>query len=698
MATKTIRFRIFLNDQLVDTREFTQEVIKLGRLGSSHLRLEDDAIGRMHAVVEVGPEGDVRLIDLGSAAGTIVNGEAIDRSRALASGDVIQLGSYRLETAIVAPVAKAPAAPADRPAAPVAAAAPRTTAPAPRTAVDLSQVEDANEQVAEVVTTFGRSVLDVSHVGQAKSRKRSAVPLMALGGALMAGGLGLFAYEVAQPWEAYNAQVVEAAQRHAEAPAAPGLGTGSLGMMLGLLGLVPFVAGSMRMREETLEVFSIGESPDASFKLSGTDLPNPGSTPLVHRDSTGGYALSFTPGMEGNVELGRQLLSLHDLVETGRTQAGNGVQVYPLPKGARAKVRHGDIAFSVNLVNRGAVVAGRGETDWPFWAYFGGTAAIATSFYLLMRSMPDDALAMQLEDENAANRFASYFHQADEEPEAPEPDEQEPQPEAKDSAGGETGKRAKGPEGKMGKDSAKATNKAYAMSGPSKSVPQMARTFDPDRAARSAGILGLMAEQQGHFLAHVDGGAFAVGTDDQDMWGNIVGTEVGEAYGTGGLGLIGSGHSGGGSADGLIGMGTTGLIGHGTGTGGTGFGPGEGGGALTKFGDKRKPVIQARVGKGKVVGAIDKDTIRRIVRSHLMEVRGCYNAALSRNPNTEGRVLVQFAILGTGKVGSAVVQENTTKDKAVGDCIAKAVKRWKFPRTRNGGTAMVSYPFRLSSK
>ena len=53
--------------------------------------------------------------------------------------------------------------------------------------------------------------------------------------------------------------------------------------------------------------------------------------------------------------------------------------------------------------------------------------------------------------------------------------------------------------------------------------------------------------------------------------------------------------------------------------------------------------------------------------------------------------------VGNGKVATSVVQENTTKDSIVGNCIAKAVKRWKFPRVGNGGTALVSYPFRLSA-
>ncbi|NVB41743.1 AgmX/PglI C-terminal domain-containing protein [Pseudenhygromyxa sp. WMMC2535] len=692
MATKTLRFRIFRDGQLVDTRSFDQDIIKLGRLASSHLQLDGEGVGRMHAVIEVSQAGELRLIDLGSAIGTAVNGVAVDRNTVLGDGDVLECGPFRLELSLAAPssVAARPA----RPSLPSERAI--ATPPSAAARVDLSQVEDASEQVAEVVTSYQRSILDVSHVGQSRSRKRSALPLLGLGGVLMAGGLGLFAYEVSQPWESYSRELAEATQQHAEAPEAPGLGTGALGLGLALLGLVPFVAGSMRRREQGLDCFAIGESPAANFKVSGHGLPDPGATALVSR-VPGGYALSFTDQMRGSVEIAGQRLGLDELVHSGRTQPSAGLHTYALPKGARARVDHGDVHFDVSLVNRGAVVAGRGEIDWPFWGYFGGTATIATAFYLLMRSIPDDAMAMQLDDEQAANRFASFFHQADMEPEQEEAQVEPEQVESNEASGGDTGKRAAGPEGRMGDRTAKAANKSYAMAGSPNSIPQISRTFDPSQEARTAGLLGLIAQQNGHFLASADGGAFSVGKDDQDVWGNLVGTEIGAAYGPGGLGLAGTGRQGGGTSEGLIGMGNTGLIGHGTGTNGTGFGT-EGGGSVTGFTDRKKRTPVAQIGKSKVVGAIDKDTIRRIVRAHLNEVRGCYNSGLTRDPNLEGRVLVHFSIVGTGKVGSAIVQENTTHDKAVGDCIAKAVKRWKFPPTRNGGTAMVTYPFRLNAR
>lgn len=274
----------------------------------------------------------------------------------------------------------------------------------------------------------------------------------------------------------------------------------------------------------------------------------------------------------------------------------------------------------------------------------------------------------------------------------------------------------------------------------------------------SAGVLGKLQQEGGHFLASPYGAAYAVGNDDEDVWGGLTGSEVGEAYGVGGLGLVGTGRRVIGTTfeiargaavywedgtssgvvlakhefsekptdrdgrkcfatgiypdgpkdlvlcfdagdvtdnepEGTIGLGNVGLIGKGGG-GGTGSGYGRGAGA--GFGGRGKRVPRVRQAKATVKGALDRDIIRRIVRAHINEVRSCYNAGLTKDPKLEGRVAIDFTIGTTGKVGKSEVDTTTVSDKSVGKCIAKAVKRWKFPRPRGGGVVTVTYPFVLS--
>ena len=74
-------------------------VIKLGKLPSAHLKLDDETVSRMHAIIEVNGPGDVSIIDLGSTKGTFVNGQKVNKAK-LQSGDTIVVGDTRIELAI----------------------------------------------------------------------------------------------------------------------------------------------------------------------------------------------------------------------------------------------------------------------------------------------------------------------------------------------------------------------------------------------------------------------------------------------------------------------------------------------------------------------------------------------------------------------------------------------------------------------
>ena len=96
------------------------------------------------------------------------------------------------------------------------------------------------------------------------------------------------------------------------------------------------------------------------------------------------------------------------------------------------------------------------------------------------------------------------------------------------------------------------------------------------------------------------------------------------------------------------------------------------------------------------VGAgLDKDIVRRIVRAHINEVRSCYAAGLVRSPSLAGRVEIDFTISAKGKVDSATVASSTLADARVGECIAKATKRWTFPQPKTASVA-VTYPYELA--
>jgi metallo-beta-lactamase class B len=97
-----------------------------------------------------------------------------------------------------------------------------------------------------------------------------------------------------------------------------------------------------------------------------------------------------------------------------------------------------------------------------------------------------------------------------------------------------------------------------------------------------------------------------------------------------------------------------------------------------------------------VIGILDKEIIRRIIRSHIDEVRDCYELQLPKKPDLAGRIMVDFTIAASGDVVAAKPQSSTLGSPPLEQCIVAAVRTWQFPKPLGGGIVMVSYPFVLT--
>src|SRR6476619_4785070 len=94
-ANVPIKFEIYKGDQLIREELLAQSPIKIGKLASSDLRLDDETVSRMHGVIEATGPDDVHVVDLGSTRGTTVNGERVTKAR-LQSGDEVMFGDCRV--------------------------------------------------------------------------------------------------------------------------------------------------------------------------------------------------------------------------------------------------------------------------------------------------------------------------------------------------------------------------------------------------------------------------------------------------------------------------------------------------------------------------------------------------------------------------------------------------------------------------
>lgn len=716
MAAKLpFTFKVYHGGELVREEAITTEipgVVKIGKLESSHLRIDDENVSRMHAVIEISGPGDIHIIDLGSAKGTIVNGEKVNKA-ALQDGDEVTLGETKVAVSVGAPIEDAPPAPAPAAPPPPGAAAggapdafapppgvfsvPGGGAPVPPPGIpgvapppgvtpppgygpppgmapaqpeafvpmsDPSLDRQDGSRAIEVTAMFGDSVVDVRHLDNPGGGK--VVPLtyglLGIGLITFLGGLGLCA-----------------------------AGQTGFGGLLLPIGLGMTVFGFIRKSEEQRSPhYGLGEDVNADLPLAHPAIPA-GYFPLVQSTGTD-YELVYTEAMNGDVTVGADRQALSDLAGSGRARPADvpGAMAYPIPNDARIKLDVGETTFLINSVPpaRAVVSPFLSGVNWSSQVSNGLSFAAHALLLFLVFAIPPDAKALSLDLFNADNKFVKYLVKPPEQKEEEVPEWLKKK--GPDKAGGK-GQKHKGDEGKMGKKTSKKKTGLYGLKGPKDNPdPHLAKRLAED-AAKNAGVLGLLKSSSGSHLASIFGRDSALGTDAEDALGGLIGDQIGESYGLGGLGLSGTGRGGGGTGAGTIGLGTLGTIGKGGG-GGSGAGYGRGAGRL---GGRRAKAPRVIAGRAQVRGALDKEIIRRIIRRNINKIKYCYQKELQGDSKLNGRVIVQFTISPTGQVVVSKVQKSTVGNRKVETCIARAVRRLLFPKPKGGGIVIVSYPFVL---
>ena len=94
---------------------------------------------------------------------------------------------------------------------------------------------------------------------------------------------------------------------------------------------------------------------------------------------------------------------------------------------------------------------------------------------------------------------------------------------------------------------------------------------------------------------------------------------------------------------------------------------------------------------------LTKDEVGRIIHQHMKEIRYCYETAMIRSPDVEGKLVVQFTIGNLGSVRSTGVRSSSVPDRRLDDCVLDRLARWKFPQPKGGIEVAVTYPFIFKS-
>ena len=90
--------------------------------------------------------------------------------------------------------------------------------------------------------------------------------------------------------------------------------------------------------------------------------------------------------------------------------------------------------------------------------------------------------------------------------------------------------------------------------------------------------------------------------------------------------------------------------------------------------------------------SLGRDDVSRVVRANKGRIQSCY--LKQAEPKLSGTITVSFAIMGSGKVGSAAIRTAKFEGTSVGRCVLSAVRSFKFP-THTDPPVKINYPFIL---
>ena len=608
----------------------SHRTIKIGRLPSAQLRLDDAKAARIHAVIELSGTA-VSLVDMGSTQGTLVNGVKAHKVK-LNSGDQILIGDTQLTVTIGdAPIQAATPQAEGAAAAPVQIVAPAAAMPgaaaspmAPALAVDgtsqstMPRFEGSNAR--QEIRRITRDRLEAAGV---EAKPHPALP----------------------PEQAVsdNNRVLELRVYWGEV----------------LLAMHHY---------SSPKKITIGETKRTDVFISSEGLPIE-EFPLVRGDS-GDYVLTFTSHMDGELEVGGEAHELTSVRGSSLVRKDpdldESYQV-TLPTDARAIIHWGGATFALRFVSPPQPIPRTflQNVDLQYvqmllLSVFFHVAMVAT-----MVVYPPDSEALRTDLFGEPDRWANLILEAPKKTESNKKMLEKLKKKQKEQRDKMAKKRPK-PDKNLLTTRVNRPTKKTAQQKKAEVAQKFSKLFEG--SGGSGSLLG------------GGGGGTLSGT-----LSNVIGTTGKGSGALAGLGIRGTGPlTGGGigTSRGVAGIGTSGRAGG----GGLGYGSNVG---LGKRRDRGMISLSTPV----VMGALPKEVIQKVINQNKAQIRYCYEVELQRNQNLSGKVAMKWIISATGSVAKAVVAESTLGSASVERCIRAKIKTWKFPAPAGGGIVEVNYPF-----
>ena len=671
-----ITLQVFKGDQLLSTQPFDRDIIKIGRLQSAHLRLEDLKVARIHAVIELTNGGrDVSIIDMGSSEGTFLNGEKVQKGK-LKDKDQVVVGDTKLIVHFGTPaqIGAAMAATAPPPSASVPA---QVTAIAVAQGAQAQQRTAAAQQQAQRATGTGgaAAVSFSSGVTAAQLRAQSATPQYSVAPTFDRGAQDYSTQVERIGQSQLNRAAIGDAQGGGLEPEAPvSAENRALEMRMYWGDVILDINHLVKPKKIT-----IGETKNTDIFITSEGLPREEFPLIRYLDDQ--YVLTFFNDLEGEIEMGGQLRPLREMrTANGVTKDDDIDSCYRLnlTPDSRAIVHWGGLTLAMRFVAPPQKIkAAALDLDFQF------LNILLLAFFVMAISIisfslyPYDTEQLGEDLFKSDNRFAQFIL------EPPKPPEQ--QKAAEDFLKKLEEKQAQGPakskgdEGKFGKKDT-----------PTKDAHSAVKAIKPDdkEVIKNAGIFKFLGGSSG--FSQVMGATPGLGGEVQNAIGNLTGKSAGDSGGLGGLGLRGSGPGGGGIGESMglaKGIGTSGRMG-----GKAGYGSDKG-----SIGNKTDTDINIAEASPVVQGSLDPALIKKVIQENRNAIRYCYERELQVKKDLSGTIRTQFIISAEGTVTTSMVKDSTMKNPNVENCITGKIRGFIFPKPKGGGIVIVNYPFAFKS-
>ena len=636
-----LNVQVVKNGQVLGQHQFDSDVhrtIKIGRLPSAQLKIEDPKVSRIHAVIEFAGN-EISLIDMGSSVGTVVNGAKIHKVK-LNPGDQVMIGDIQLVIGVGDNAAAMPAQP------PMAAAPPGMQPLMPAPSMTPPQVFVPPGMSTSVPGGMTQPRFDDN---------QASAPIRRI------------------TKERLHAAAVES-RPHPALPAEESM-TKENRLLEMRVYWGEVLLGVYHYKEP--KAITIGETKRTDFFISSEGLPSEEYPIMRYMD--GEYLLTFTNTMEGEVEIGGELNPLQVLRGSSIVKKDSSLEAsysMALPPESRAILHWGGATFALRFVApaRGVPKKMFENMDLAYMNMLLLSLFFHVSLVVTALVYPYDTEALREDLFSQPDRFAKLVL----EPQKEKKSTQDMLKKMRESV-------EKKQEAMKEKEPPPDKNKVV--------VPQI--TDKPRPKKTEAQKQAEVKQKFTKLFAGAGGSSGAAGSILGGGGGGSLSGTLSNVIGTAGAGsatagLAGFGIRGGGPLTGG-GMGTSrGIAGIGTagrgGGGGMGYGSGVG---IGGHGNRNLIGFSTPV----VMGALPREVIQKVINENKQQIRYCYEVELQRKQDLEGKVGVKWIIAATGMVAKVMVTESTLKNKNVENCIMAKIQGWKFPAPAGGGIVEVNYPF-----